>query len=127
MTRPPSPSRKGRPALDGGPRQAGRAPHRKINQAQERHNPDPARSGARECDPAGPAVRYRLPPAGCPISPDILLVLDLSEDLNRAMRQLRRKLDACQKCPLASPCGFRQAFQERVRAAIQAVNEEWKK
>jgi hypothetical protein len=52
-------------------------------------------------------------------------VLDLSEGLNRAMRQLRRKLNACEKCPLDSSCGFRRAFQERVDAIIHEVNAEW--
>jgi hypothetical protein len=52
-------------------------------------------------------------------------VLDLSEDLNRAMRQLRRKLNACEKCPPDNLCGFRRAFQERVDAIIHEVNAEW--
>jgi len=64
-------------------------------------------------------------PAGCPIAADINLVLDLSEDLNRAMRQLRRKLNACQKCPSDGACGFRRAFQGRVDAIIHEVNAEW--
>ncbi len=103
------------------------------------------RQGAREVDPAGPVrpasqacrrrsgkqpfypvcLRVSTCPRGCPISADIYLVLDLSEDLNRAMRQLRRKLDACEKCPLDDLCGFRRAFQERVDAIIHEVNAEW--
>jgi hypothetical protein len=127
MAKPCSPDR--RPT----PQKASRAPRRKTNQAQERRDAVTCGPGARECDPAGPAARLhnsitvgRLAvPAGCPLSPDIHLVLDLSENLNQAMRQLRRKLDACEKCPLDLDCGFRQVFQERVKAAIQAVNEEW--
>ena len=132
-------SSKGRLALQ----KASRAPHRKITQAQERQDTPIRRPGARECDPAGPAggqdQRQRaatcgFPPAGCPIALDINQVLDLSEDLNRAMRQLRRKLDACEKCPLDNPpqtgdshrCGFRQAFQERVRAVVAEVTGEWR-
>jgi len=131
-------SSKGRPALQ----KASWAPHRKINQAQERQGAPTQRPGARECDPAGPAgdrdQRKRattcvFPPAGCPIAPDINQVLDLSDDFNRAIRQLRRKLDACEKCPLDDlpqngnlhHCGFRQAFQERVKAVIQEVTGEW--
>jgi hypothetical protein len=133
--KPSSP--KGRPA----PQMASRAPHRKINQAQERQDAPTLRPGTREVDPTGAAGPGRLrhsntdgcPPAGCPIATDINQVLNLSEDLSRAMRQLRRKLDACEKCPLDDPpqngdfhrCGFRQAFQERVRAAIQEVTGEW--
>jgi hypothetical protein len=119
---------------------ASRAPHRKTNQAYERQNADASRSGAREVAPAGPAglpaggdkqvsIARRdgepHPPEGCPISADINLVLDLSEDLNRAMRQLRRKLNACEKCPLDNSCGFRRAFQARVDAIIHEVNAEW--
>ena len=123
-----SPSPKDRPT----PLKASRAPHRKTNQAHERHDAAASHSGAREVDPAGPASgpgesRFTRcnPPAGCPIAPDINLVLDLSEDLNRAMRQLRRKLNACEKCPLDNSCGFRRAFQERVDAIIHEVNAEW--
>jgi hypothetical protein len=127
------------------PQKASRAPHRKNNQAQERYDAAASRPGARECDPAGAGVptgpenlsdplkrpgkrhstRCGFPPAGCPISSDIYLVLDLSEDLTRAMRQLRRKLDACEKCPLDDHCGFRRAFQEQVDLAIKEVTGEW--
>jgi len=125
------------------PLKASRAPHRKTNQAQERQDAAASRSDARECDPAGAALlggpasrpeRLRkrrhlgkcgFPPAGCPISPDIHLVLDLSEDLTRAMRQLRRKLDACEKCSLDDHCGFRRAFQAQVDMAIQEITGEW--
>jgi hypothetical protein len=123
------------------PLKASRAPHRKTNQAHERMDAAASRSrqGAREVDPAGPASRPARPslanrcdcaayppaPVGCPISADINLVLDLSEDLNRAMRQLRRKLKACEKCPLDNPCGFRRTFQARVDAIIHEVNTEW--
>ena len=142
--RPSSPQ--GQPA----PQKASRAPHRKTNQAHahaQRHDDASAsRPGAREVAPAGPSgksgqgdrhdgldLRHKparstacdIPPAGCPIAQDINLVLDLSEDLNRAMRQLRRKLDACEKCPLDDQCGFRRAFQRRVEAIIQEVNAEW--
>jgi hypothetical protein len=119
------------------PLKASRAPHRKTNQAHERYDAAASRPGAREVDPAGPAgvagaqgencFTRCNPPAGCPIAPDINLVLDLSEDLNRAMRQLRRKLNACEKCPLDNSCGFRRAFQERVDAIIHEVNAEWGK
>ena len=114
------------------PLKASRAPHRKTNQAHERHDAVASRPGAREVDPAGAAggrdegqFTRCNPPAGCPIATDINLVLDLSEDLNRAMRQLRRKLNTCEKCPLDNSCGFRRAFQERVNAIIHEVNAEW--
>jgi hypothetical protein len=125
------------------PQKASRAPHRKINQAQERQDAAASRPGARESDPAGeavstapltqtgrrrkrhPSTQCGFPPAGCPIAPDVHLVLDLSEDLAIAMRQLRRKLDACEKCPLDDYCGFRRAFQAQVDLAIQEVTGEW--
>ena len=126
--RPSSP--KGRPASQ----KASRAPHRKTNQAQERRDSTNPHPGAREVNPAGPvglpgrqrrSTSCGFPPSGCPIAPDFHLVLDLSEDLSRAMRQLRRKLDACEKCPLDDRCGFRRAVQEQAKAAIQEVNAEW--
>ena len=121
------------------PPKASRLPHRKTNQAHERQDAAASRPGACEVSPAGQAGLSSLtaeshstacdcaayPPAGCPISLDINLVLDLSEDLNRAMRQLRRKLKACEKCPLDGACGFRRAFQGRVDAIIHEVNAEW--
>jgi hypothetical protein len=122
-------SSKGRPAHQ----KASRAPHRKITQAQERKDTPTRRPGARECDPAGPAggqdqqraAWCGFPPAGCPIALDINQVIDLSEDLNRAMRQLRRKLDACEKCSQDDRCGFRRAFQERIKAVVAEVAGEW--
>jgi hypothetical protein len=110
------------------PLKASRAPHRKTNQAHARLDAEASRPGAREAPPAGPSGQggcAAQPPAGCPIAADINLVIDLSEDLNRAMRQLRRKLNACEKCPLDQSCGFRRAFQERVDAIIHEVNAEW--
>jgi hypothetical protein len=71
------------------------------------------------------SARCGVPPAGCPISADIYLVVDLSEDLTRAMRQLRQKLDACERCALDDHCGFRRAFQEQVDLAIKEVTGEW--
>jgi hypothetical protein len=41
------------------------------------------------------------------------------------MRQLRQKLDACERCALDDHCGFRRAFQEQVDLAIKEVTGEW--
>ena len=126
----------------GAASRAGQTPHRNTNQAHVR-DADASFPGAREAaqagsespgDTDGTANRPYRPdrpgrsgvlPAGCPIADDFNLVLDLSEDLNRAMRQLRRKLAACGKCPLDDACGFRRAFQKQVDLAIQEITGEW--
>jgi hypothetical protein len=63
-------------------------------------------------------------PASCPAA-RVDQVLSLSSDLRRAMRRLRRELNACQSCPAGDDCRFIRYFQDQVNAAILQVNAEW--
>jgi hypothetical protein len=88
----------------------------------------PAEAGTSEEHP-GPLAPFQagdgLPPASCPIAPRVSQVLSLSFDLQRAMRRLRRELNACQACPMGEDCRFMNYFQGQVNAAITQVNAEW--
>ena len=70
-------------------------------------------------------LEYLGLPASCPIAPRVSQVLSLSSDLRRAMRRLRRELNACQACPAGEECRFMSYFLEQVNTAITQVNEEW--
>ena len=82
----------------------------------------PPKSGS---EPANTGDIQRGLPASCPIAPRVSQVLNLSSDLGRAMRRLRRELNACQACPAGEDCRFISYFQEQVNAAITQVNAEW--
>ena len=82
----------------------------------------PPKSGS---EPANTGDIQRGLPASCPIAPRVSQVLNLSSDLGRAMRRLRRELNACQACPAGEDCRFMSYFQEQVNAAITQVNAEW--
>jgi hypothetical protein len=92
---------------------AGRSPA-EAGLAEERHGPlAPIQAGE------------GVPPASCPVACRVSRVLSLSFDLRRAMRRLRRELNACQACPLGENCRFMSYFQGQVQAAITQVTEEW--
>lgn len=61
----------------------------------------------------------------CPVNIHVQQVLDLSQDLTRAMRQLRRSLRVCDRCPQMESCPLWRKFNALVDQAIQEVNQEW--
>ena len=65
-------------------------------------------------------------PSGCPIGEDSLKIAELSHDLLRALRRLRRDLQHCQACSrLAAGCPLRQEYNALVNQAVEEVWEEW--
>jgi hypothetical protein len=121
------------PSLPGA---GGSKPHRKTTNAtgsapSHEEGKHKLHSPAEDLPPAFPPLTDALPgvspalPVTCPISGAIYQVIHLSSDLARAMRQLRRKLNACQDCSLEEACAFRAYFQAQVNAAILEVNAEW--
>jgi hypothetical protein len=76
-----------------------------------------------EPGPIPTAPRCRRP--DCPILDDQARINDLSEDLVRAMRKLRRDLDACNRCPAYESCPILMEFNAAVQTAIQEINDEW--
>jgi hypothetical protein len=65
-------------------------------------------------------------PKPCPIGVDSLKVAELSHDLVRALRRLRRDLQLCQSCSRdAAVCPLRSEFNSLVSQAIEEVWEEW--
>ena len=47
------------------------------------------------------------------------------QDFVKALRRLRRDLNACRNCPLAEDCPVLSSFNSQVVAAITEVNIEW--
>ena len=52
-------------------------------------------------------------------------VLDLSRDLTRTLRRLRRDLRMCTRCQQSVTCPLLQDFNQQVQAAIDQINDEW--
>jgi hypothetical protein len=69
---------------------------------------------------------YLTPPRNdCPIVAGQVKITDLSREMVRAIRQLRRDLDACQHCPFADDCEILKNFNRQVQYAIDEITEEW--
>ena len=73
-------------------------------------------------------------PADCPIGEASLKTAELSHDLVRALRRLRRDLQHCQSCSRQSNpgqgeagmlCPLRQEYNALVSQAVEEVLEEW--
>jgi hypothetical protein len=68
-------------------------------------------------------------PGGCPIGEDSLKIAELSHDLVRALRRLRRDLQHCQECARqtsqALGCPLRGEYNALVSQAVEEVWEEW--
>jgi len=67
---------------------------------------------------------------GCPIGEDSLKIAELSHDLVRALRRLRRDLQHCQDCAAAPGgegvrCPLRGEYNALVSQAVEEVWEEW--
>jgi hypothetical protein len=61
----------------------------------------------------------------CPVQKDVSQIQDLSKDLTRSMRKLRRDLLACQSCDAAEDCPVLREFNLNVTAAIDQITDEW--
>ena len=61
----------------------------------------------------------------CPVKADAEQVATTGENFLKALRRLRRDLNACRSCPLAEDCPVLSSLNSQVVAAITEVNIEW--
>ena len=62
----------------------------------------------------------------CPLQADFTRVANLSGDLAKAMRLLRRRLVNCSTCSIgAEECPTLKEFNAKAQSAIEAVYQEW--
>jgi hypothetical protein len=73
--------------------------------------------------PKGKIQLMNIP--NCPVLKDVNQIQDLSKDLTRTMRKLRRDLLTCQTCGSAEDCPVLKEFNATVTAAIDQVTDEW--
>ncbi len=61
----------------------------------------------------------------CPLEANAERVLRLGNELNRAMRRVRRDLRACRRCPLGPNCQRRQELQDQIESVLMEMALEW--
>jgi len=61
----------------------------------------------------------------CPVKADVEQVAATGQDFAKALRRLKRDLNACRSCPLAEECPVLSDFNSQVVAAITEVNILW--
>jgi hypothetical protein len=83
--------------------------------------PLPEATRAGQLDPASPAEEL----ARCPVKADAEQVVTTGQDFVKALRRLKRSLNACRTCPLAEDCPILSNLNAQVVAAITQVNIEW--
>jgi hypothetical protein len=64
------------------------------------------------------------PKLNCPIPDDTEQVIASSWQLTRAVRKLRRDLNACLFCRQAKSCPILRDLRSQIQEAIEVVNEE---
>jgi hypothetical protein len=60
----------------------------------------------------------------CPVLADAARITDLAQDIQRAMRRLRRDLDRCKTCPAGERCPVLLNYQDQISQAITEVLSE---
>jgi hypothetical protein len=60
----------------------------------------------------------------CPVLADAARITDLAQDLQHAMRRLRRDLNRCKTCPAGEQCPVLQNYQAQISRAIAEVLSE---
>ncbi len=61
----------------------------------------------------------------CPLEGSTERVLRLGNEMNRALRRLRRDLRACRRCPLGPNCERREAFQLQIETVLMEMALDW--
>ena len=61
----------------------------------------------------------------CPIKEGAEKAIDQGGEMVKALRELRRSLRNCPRCPQSGGCRLWREFNTQVDLAIHAVNEEW--
>jgi hypothetical protein len=67
----------------------------------------------------------KRPNPNCPVAKDSARLSALSKDMLRAMRRLRRDLNACRGCTCAEDCLVLQNFNSQVQIVLQEITDEW--
>ena len=88
-----------------------------------KRDPKPAAETSRQAH--GTAGNPLESPDTCPVRADAEQVATAGQDFVKALRRLRRDLNACRNCPLAEDCPVLSSFNSQVVAAITEVNIEW--
>jgi hypothetical protein len=68
--------------------------------------------------------KYPRHSENCPVKKDTEEIVGLGVDMVKALRRLRRDLQACERCGRLN-CGILETFHTQVDIAIQELNEEW--
>jgi hypothetical protein len=63
--------------------------------------------------------------SSCPVLADGQRVANLSNDLTKALRKLKRASKACLACEAGPDCPIKASWTEQITIAIQEVTEEW--
>jgi hypothetical protein len=61
----------------------------------------------------------------CSVLQEAQIVLDLSQDLNKAMHRLRKKIKQCRTCDKEGNFPALKHFQDHIRAAIEETSHDW--
>ena len=70
------------------------------------------------------ATPHLTPCDTCPVLADTARITDLAQDIQRAMRRLRRDLNRCKTCPAEEQCPVLQNYQAQINQAITEVLSE---
>jgi hypothetical protein len=74
---------------------------------------------------SAPCATPRTTPCDtCPILADAERITELTQDIRRAMRRLRRDLNRCKTCPAEEQCPVLQNYQAQISQAITEVLSE---
>lgn len=61
----------------------------------------------------------------CPLAPHVDDFIQKSHSFTLSIRRLRREFANCASCDQFPDCALRLGFQERIRAAVSELTEEW--
>jgi hypothetical protein len=84
----------------------------------DKNLPKPLSVGARPVTPGAPNPT-------CPVFLEAKLVLEKAQDLQRAVRHLRRSTQRCLTCPERQECPTMNYFAQAVDTAIRELRQEW--
>ena len=64
-------------------------------------------------------------PDNCPVQEDTTQITELSKDLTKYMRKLRRDIANCVRCSIYEECPVLSNFNTIIQETIQEINAEW--
>ena len=63
--------------------------------------------------------------ADCPVRECAQQTVALGQDLEKALRRLRKTMRACARCGLAGDCALIREWHSQIDAAVREVAAEW--